>query len=110
MVICCISWAVILLYPQSKYNFKTRCVAFLTSIIFYVGTYLSFLISWTKVGVLNAIAGVQTRYFIPLILLLPFILGFNRQVTDKKEIDFYVITIAMGFLAMQVIWYACKVY
>lgn len=102
--------SIILLYPHPKFNLKSRIITFVTGGIYYVGTYITFLLSWTKVGVLDAISGVQTRYFIPLLILLPFIFGINHANDEKDEIDSYVITISISFLALQLMWYACKVY
>lgn len=102
--------AVSLLYPTEKYDIKSRIGSILVILIIYLGTYFSFLLTWTPVGQLNPIGGVQPRYFLPLLSLFPFILGINTQEENIGGIDNYIIMISVLFLAILVISMVCAVY
>ena len=103
--------SVILFYPKEKFNPFSRLGALLVSIMLYYGTYISFLFIWTPVGQLNPISGVQHRYFIPLFALFPFIFGINNNTNNNThEIDFYLITIAIAFLASMLIASVVAIY
>ena len=101
---------VCLFYPHEKYNIKSRIGALIVCVMVYVGTYVSFLLTWTPVGQLDPIIGVQQRYFLPILFLMPFIFGFNHTDGDKKEIDSYLIMLSISFIAYMLIWFAVKVY
>lgn len=61
--------------------------AFLVPII---GIFLALFISWTPVGYL-VISGVQGRYFIPVLLLLPALLGnFRKNKNNKGKISLQI--------------------
>lgn len=93
---------VILLYPMEKFQLKSRVVALFTCIFVYFGTYFSFLLTWTPVGVLK-VWGMQPRYFLPLFGLLPFIFGFNNFDGDKSTIDNCLMMITIAFMSLMVI-------
>lgn len=95
--------AVGLLYPHEKINLKSRIGAFIVLMMIYVGTYIVLLLTWTPVGQLNEIAGVQARYFYTLFPLIPFIFGFNHMSGDKLEMDNYIIAITIAFVAFTVL-------
>lgn len=101
---------VCLFYPHDRYNIKSRIGALLVCILIYVGTYLSFLLTWTPVGQLDPIIGVQQRYFLPILFLIPFILGLNHMKGDKGEMDSYLVVLSLSFISYMLIWFAVKVY
>lgn len=95
--------AIIFLYPKSEELIKTRIGVLLICIIIYVGTYFTLLLTWTPIGQLNDILGVQPRYFIPLFTLLPFIFGFNNTEGNREKIDSYIIMMTIMFLSVTIL-------
>ena len=95
--------AIGLLYPHEKINLKSKVGALIVLLMVYVGTYIVLLLTWTPVGQLNDIAGVQARYFYTLFPLIPFIFGFNHMSGDKLEMDNYIIAITIAFVAFTVL-------
>lgn len=102
--------AVSLMYPTEKYDLKSKVGSFLVILIIYVGTYITFLFNWTPVGQLDAIIGVQPRYFLPLFVLLPFIFSFNHMNENKKSLDKRILTLTISFLALMIISMISKFY
>ena len=100
-----------LLYPKEEFDIKSRAGALVISTLLYFGTYVNFLFSWTPVSNLEAISGVQPRYFLPLFALFPFIFGINNNTNNNTyEIDFYLITIAITFLASMLLSLGIRIY
>ena len=91
------------MYPHEKINLKSRIGALIVLLMIYVGTYIVLLLTWTPVGQLNDIAGVQARYFYTLFPLIPFIFGFNHMSGDKLELDNYIIVITVVFVAFTIL-------
>ena len=91
--------AMILMYPHEKFSLRSKIIVGIIGAIFYIGTLITFLLSWTPVGDVYTILGLQTRYLIPFIPLLPFMFGINHVETNKFEIDSYMIMLALAFLA-----------
>lgn len=102
--------AIFFLYPKEKFNKKSRIITLIICAFFFIGTYVTFILSWTPVGQLSPILGVQTRYFIPIFALIPFIYGFNHVEFNKQEVDIYTLILTVCFLAAQAIWFATFVY
>ena len=97
---------VIFLYPHDFENLKSRVGALVASLIFYVGTYVSFLIAHTSVGELDNYApGVQVRYFYPILPLLPFIFGLNRDCLKEYDLDNIVILCVLLFISFRCMRY-----
>lgn len=92
--------AIFFLYPyKNKISNKLRLGVLCIVAIIFVGTYVTFLLSWTPVGNVKEILGVQSRYFIPLFALLPLCLNFNNNEMEVKKIDNLCIILSIGFLA-----------
>ena len=73
------------LYPiKYKISKKQRIVAAIIFLVPYIALFLVQYLTWTPVGSLR-IQGVQGRYFIPLLILLPFILNINSENTRYGE-------------------------
>ena len=102
--------AVSFLYPCERFNIKTKIGALLVGVIFYIGTYLILLLTWTPVGQLDPIIGVQERYFIPILFLIPFVFGFNHMQGDKSELDKYIIMITILFISFMLMWTVTMIY
>lgn len=102
--------AVSFLYPNERFNLKTKIGALLTGIIIYVGTYLAFLLTWTSVGQLSPIMGVQQRYFIPILLLIPFVFGFNHEEMDETKLNMYIIMMVVTFITFMILYEIILIY
>ncbi|WP_288268404.1 DUF2142 domain-containing protein [uncultured Methanobrevibacter sp.] len=73
------------LYPiKYKISRNKRLFAALVFLVIYIALFLIQYLTWTPVGSLR-IQGVQGRYFIPLLILLPFILNINSENTRYGE-------------------------
>ena len=73
------------LYPiKYKISRNKRLFAVLVFLVIYIALFLIQYLTWTPVGSLR-IQGVQGRYFIPLLILLPFILNINSENTRYGE-------------------------
>ncbi len=96
------------LYPDDlKLKKVDRAKVFLIILILYFGTYFVQYLSWTNVG-LSYFRGVNARYFVPWLALLP--MTFNISWFKKsRKIDLLMISIAIaslvGFLIMVVSLY-----
>ena len=95
-VFCLIMFA----YPhKEKYPMKLRLGLFLISFIIFYGTYFIQLLSWTPVGQLYPIFGVQTRYFIPLLPLISIIFALNNNSQENPVVDKVIIMFSIVFMA-----------
>ena len=68
---------------------KERLILAAIFLITYFGIYAIFYITWSPVGT-ALILGVQARYFIPVITLLPLIINLKNRKIENKEI--YIFT------------------
>lgn len=68
---------------------KERAILALIFLIVYVGIYAIFYLTWSPVGS-SSILGVQLRYFLPVIALLPLIFSTKYKKIEGKEI--YIFT------------------
>lgn len=68
---------------------KERAILALIFLITYFGIYAIFYITWSPVGSATVL-GVQARYFIPVIALLPLIINLKNKKIENKEI--YIFT------------------
>ncbi|RAP51570.1 MAG: hypothetical protein BZ137_09865, partial [Methanosphaera sp. rholeuAM130] len=62
---------------------KERMILAAIFLIVYVGIYAIFYLTWTPLGT-TTILGVQSRYFLPVIALLPMIVNFGK--IENKEL------------------------
>lgn len=102
--------AVSFLYPTERFNIKTRMGTLVVGIIIYMGTYLVLLFTWTPIGQLDPIIGVQQRYFFPILSLIPFIFGFNHMKGDKSELDMNIIMITIIFISFMLMLTVTQIY
>ena len=97
---------VIFLYPHEFEQVKSRVATFIVILIYYVETYVTFLLSWTPVGQFNDYWwGVQIRYFYPIMILLPFIFGINKDKLKNYDIDNAVILCLLLFISFRCMRY-----
>ncbi len=66
-------------------------------VVFY-GTYLVQYLSWEPVGAATVV-GVFTHYLVPLLALLPFVFSLNKEKILVKDMDIWVMTLMVGFIA-----------
>ena len=72
-----------------------RIISAIIFLIIYIGVYGILYLQWTPVGS-NVILGVQTRYFLPIIFLVPLIINLKNKKIENKEM--YVLTFIIIFL------------
>lgn len=86
-----------LLYPiKIKLSKNKRIFMILFLLLFYLGMYFIIYLEWNSIGA-SEILGVQARYFVPIIPLVP--LAINFPFKKIKNIDLYTITFVIIFLA-----------
>ena len=98
-----------LISPEDyKLSNKRRISGIIIFFIIYFAFFIVQYLTWSRVGQLK-VTGVQGRYFIPLLALIPFILNINNKTTktrlkplinkDKlKDLTVLVAIILLGFL------------
>ncbi len=103
--------AIIFLYPHNNaISFRDRFAGLFVILFVFCGTYTIQLLTWTSVGDLYEIQGIQPRYFIPLLALAPFTFGVNNCTSSIKRIDKLIVVFAIGFLASALILTAITFY
>ncbi|MBQ9025450.1 MAG: DUF2142 domain-containing protein [Methanobrevibacter sp.] len=87
------------LYPiKEKIPLKYRISLLIIIAINYFGTYIIQLLKWTPVSQIYNILGVQSRYFIPLFGLLPFIFAFDYKNLDEEIAKNIIVLISISLL------------
>ena len=102
------SGVIYLLYPVEKIRHKTKIGAFIVFCMVYFGSYIFYILTWSKVGRLNAY--VPPSYFFPLLGLIPIFLGINHVQKDTTEIDYYIVMLAITFIIFRLLTLALLVY
>lgn len=101
--------AILIFYPENnKFGKKIRLGSLLVLLIVYVGTCFVQLLTWAGVGYTGL--GINTRYFIPLIALIPIIIGRNYFDLDKSKFDKYSIILIIVFMATLILAFTTKYY
>ena len=89
-----------LLYPlKEKIRFLNKLKAFIILVIIYVGLFFVQYLTWVPVGSHIIVSGVMGRYFIPLLIFLPFIFNLNLNKINKNKFQILSITLAIIFIA-----------
>lgn len=100
---------ILLFYPENnKFSIKTRLGSLIVLLIVYVGTCFVQLLTWAGVGYTGL--GINTRYFIPLIALIPVIVSISRFDFDKTKFDKYSIVLILAFMATLILAFTTKYY
>ncbi len=84
-----------------KLDKKSRIIVFIIILLTYYGTYLLQYLSWTSVGS-GRIMGVNSRYFIPLMFLIPMVCNVNVLGSDLKNSKSYICIIIVFVLVFLV--------
>lgn len=89
-----------LIYPlDEKFNIKTRVEGLLIAFLIYVGVIGVQYLTWASVGADTVINGVFGRYFMPLLIFLPFIINTDFFEYDKEKLSLLFLTIAISFIS-----------
>ena len=100
---------VLIAYPNNtKFDLKTRLGAAGIIILIYFGTCIVQLMSYTVVGGFNL--GLNFRYFVPLLALIPVVFQINYGDFVNKEFDKYALVMSIGFLSVYILALVCKYY
>ena len=67
----------------------SRLKVFIVIFLIYYGTYFVQYISWTSVGA-SRVMGVNSRYFIPILFLIPMVFNLNFLKSDLKDNLWYI--------------------
>ena len=93
---------------NTKFNLKTRLGSAGIIVLIYFGTCIVQLLSYTTVGGFNL--GMNFRYFIPTLALIPIVFQINYGDFKNKEFDKYALVMSIGFLAALILAFATKYY
>ena len=89
-----------LIYPlNEKFDIKTKVKGFAIALLIYLGVIGVQYLTWARVGAESVMNGVFSRYFMPLLIFLPFILNTDFFEFDEKNLALISLTIAMGFIS-----------
>ena len=96
LLILIIFFIVSLLSP-SKFKKKERLYMFFVFMLIYVSIFLIQFLSWSPVGG-NEILGIQARYFVPILPLIPLIIGkgYCKKIKDYNHILLMCITLVLS--------------
>ena len=84
---------------DEKFDIKTRVKGLVIGLIIYYGVIFVQYLTWSSVGGTNALEGVFGRYFMPLLIFVPFIINKDFYELDKKKIFLLFLTIALSFIS-----------
>lgn len=89
-----------LIYPlEEKFKLKTRIEGFLIGFLIYVGVIGVQYLTWASVGAKSVMNGVFSRYFIPLLMFIPFIINTDFLELDREKLSLIFLTIAISFIS-----------
>lgn len=89
-----------LIYPlDEKFNIKTRIEGLLIGFLIYIGVIGVQYLTWASVGAESVINGVFGRYFMPLLIFLPFIINSDFFEYDREKLSLLFLTIALSFIS-----------
>ena len=89
-----------LIYPlEEKFKLKTRIEALLIGALIYIGVIGVQYLTWASVGAKSVVNGVFSRYFLPLLIFVPFIINTDYFDYDKEKLSQIILTIALSFIS-----------
>ena len=99
----------LLAYPRNvAFELKTKLGSAFMILLIYIGTCFIQLLTWASVGYFNL--GVSTRYFIPLMALLPIAIWIKKIPFNKDKFDKYAMIFMIAFMATLILSFATKYY
>ena len=94
---------------EDKIKRNTRIITAFTLLIIIFGTYLVQYLTWAPVGAKDLIeSGVVPRYFLPVFVLIPFIINYKNSKIKNSEI--LIITCIVIFLCSMFTFMAGIIY
>lgn len=84
---------------DEKFDVKTRIKGLIIGLIIYYGVVFIQYLTWSSVGLANVYDGVYSRYFMPLLIFVPFVINRDFIEFDKKKILLLSLTIAISFIS-----------
>lgn len=96
--------SILLLYPNTViFNKKVRIGIVGICVLIFIATEIIMYLTWTGVGSLS-VAGVQSRYYLPLLVLLPMATNFNLTIAKNgKNLELYYVTGMVFFVSFMII-------
>lgn len=95
--------SILLLYPNTVvFDKKVRIGVMGICLLIFIATEIIMYLTWTSVGALN-VAGVQSRYYLPILALLPMFTNFNVTIKKGKNIELYYSVCMIFFLSFMLI-------
>lgn len=89
-----------LIYPlNEKFELKTKIKGFAIALLIYLSVIGVQYLTWASVGAETVMNGVFSRYFMPLLIFLPFILNTDFFEFDRKNLELISLTIALSFIS-----------
>lgn len=86
-------------YPiNERFSQKSKIIVLAILTIIFFGTYFVQYLTWTPVGSLELDSAVNTRYFLPIFALAPFVFNINMNNEDDRIRD-YTILFSVIFLS-----------
>ena len=67
--------------------------------LIYVGVIGVQYLTWASVGAKSVMNGVFSRYFIPLLMFIPFIINTDFLELDMEKLSLIFLTIAISFIS-----------
>ncbi|MBR0270987.1 MAG: DUF2142 domain-containing protein [Methanobrevibacter sp.] len=88
-----------IIYPlEEKFEIKTRIKGLLIGLLIYIGVIAVQYLTWSSVGATSVINGVFARYFMPLLIFVPFIINADILNYDKEELSLLFLTVFLSFI------------
>lgn len=90
---------IVSLFSKNSFSKKEKLSFLFVFLVVYVSTFLVQYLSWTPVGY-GMIVGVQARYFIPVLILIPFMLGrgYNEKLDNYDDVLLMLIVLLLSGL------------
>lgn len=89
-----------LIYPlEEKFKLKTRFEGFLIGFLIYCGVIGVQYLTWASIGAKSVMNGVFSRYFMPLLIFVPFIINTKFSKMDNENLSLIFLTIAISFIS-----------
>lgn len=99
----------LLAYPRNVvFELKTKLGSAFVILLIYIATCFIQLLTWAHIGQYNL--GISTRYFIPLMALLPVVIWIKQIPFNKNSFDKYAMIFMIAFMATLIISFATKYY
>ena len=84
---------------DEKFDIRTRIKGLVIGLIIYYGVIFVQYLTWSGVGGTNALEGVFSRYFMPLLIFIPFIINKEFLEFDREKILLLFLTLALSFIS-----------